>query len=155
FLEQVRRAIRLTPPGSRGRVGHRPLCAIHQEDVAVTFRTRSFLAAVAGLWMAHTPPAPEPAPLNVDRLPAPPSAAALSADQQTANRVAASLEQSGQLRHYRIDVACAAGTVELAGVVADAAQREAALRLVKEMPGVERVVDHLSVGDSRTITQVN
>jgi hypothetical protein len=64
-----------------------------------------------------------------------------------ADAIAARLRQSGQLRHYTIDIAFREGTAELGGAVADQAQREEVLRLVQGVPGVERVVDHLSAGD--------
>jgi hypothetical protein len=80
-----------------------------------------------------------------------PGAALLAApgsnNQQMADTIAEQLRQSGQLRRYNIDIAYRDGTAELSGLVADQAQREEVLRLVQGVPGVVRVVDHLSVAD--------
>jgi hypothetical protein len=65
-------------------------------------------------------------------------------NQNLADSIAAHLRSSGQLRHYRVDVAVSSGTVELLGSVSDQAQREEVLRLVQGVPGVARVVDHLT-----------
>ena len=121
----------------------------------MTVRFRYLLAAV-GLWMVpplpglvagETVPPHEPARLTIE--PGPGTAG----DQQTANAIAERLQHSGQLRHYRIEVACRAGAVELTGHVADEAQREAALRLVRDVPGVERVVDRLTLSGAVTPVQ--
>jgi hypothetical protein len=88
--------------------------------------------------------AQEPARLPLERSLAP--AALASADQALADTIADHLRQSGQLRHYQIDVTCRNGTAELSGTVADQPQREEALRLAQGVPGVERVLDHLGIG---------
>jgi hypothetical protein len=66
-------------------------------------------------------------------------------NQQTAESIAARLRQSGLLRHYDVDISFRAGEAELTGSVADASQRDQVVRLVQDVPGVQRVVDHLSV----------
>jgi hypothetical protein len=66
-------------------------------------------------------------------------------NQQTAEDIAARLRQSGLLRHYDVDISFRDGVVELTGSVADAGQRERAMRLVQDVPGVRQVVNHLSV----------
>jgi BON domain len=118
----------------------------------VTFRTHTLIAAAAGLWMALPLPGQEPARLDVDRGPALPPRASLSADQTLADSIAEQLRQSGQLHQYRIDINVQNGTAELSGTVVDQPQREEALRLVQGVPGVERVRDHLAL--SGAITQV-
>jgi BON domain-containing protein len=72
---------------------------------------------------------------------------------EVANAIADRLRQSGQLRHYTIDVSYRDGTAEVRGSVADQAQREEALRLVQGVPGVERVLDQLSLAGGETIAQ--
>ena len=74
-------------------------------------------------------------------------------NQKLADSIAANLHASGQLRHFRVDVAVRSGDVELTGAVADQPQREEVLRLVQGVPGVVRVVDHLSFA-AGSITRV-
>jgi hypothetical protein len=97
---------------------------------------RFSLAATLGLCLLPTAwggsPEPPPLPINPD-------------NQQIAERIAARLHQSGVLRHYDVDVSFRAGVAELTGSVTDARQRDEVLRLVQDVPGVQRVVDHLSV----------
>jgi hypothetical protein len=66
--------------------------------------------------------------------------------------IADQLRQGGRLRGYDIDVSYHQGTVELSGTVTDDAQREEALRLARDVAGVERVIDHLQL--SRAIVRV-
>ncbi len=74
-----------------------------------------------------------------------PLSLAASTNQRTANAIAAQLRASGVLRHYDVDIACREGAVELSGTVADPGQREQVVRLVQGVPGVERVVDRLTL----------
>lgn len=78
------------------------------------------------------PPEPVPLALNLT-------------NQQIAESIAARLRQSGMLQHYDIDVRYRDGSAELSGSVADAAQRDQVLRLVRDVAGVRQVVDRLSV----------
>src|SRR5262249_34554927 len=137
----------LTALSSCGRVRRRPHRAKPQEDVAVSFRTRTMLAVAMGLSLAQALFAQQPNAIN---LAAPQQN--LSPNQQIADNIADSLRQSGQLRNYRIDVTVDAGTALLTGTVEDQPQREEALRIVQGIPGVERVLDRLTTG--ATITQV-
>jgi hypothetical protein len=130
------------------------LGAIRQEDVAVTFRSRYLLSAVVGVCLAHPLTAQEPARLNVDPGQALAAQPQVSLNQKIANTIAEHLRQSGQLRHYAIDVAVRDGSAELSGTVADQPQRDEALRIVMGVPGVEHVVDHLTVTGAGTITPV-
>jgi hypothetical protein len=102
------------------------------------------------------PQAPAPAaPAPV----APPAAApsALPGNTDVATAVADALRQAGKsglLRHYNIDVMVKDGTAELSGTVAGAQQREEALKVVKGVAGVGRVVDKLTLLEPSPITQV-
>jgi hypothetical protein len=114
----------------------------------MTVRSRSLLAAALGLCLALPLAAQEPAPLSVERGPTLTAPTAPSANQQVADSIADCLRQSGQVRHYDIDVRFQDGTAELCGAVADQSQRAEVCRLVQAVPGVERIVDHLTAGDA-------
>lgn len=111
---------------------------------------RGFLAAAVSLGLTEALPAQEPARLPVARS----QTLAQSANQQIADAIAEQLRQSGQLRHYRIDIAFANGTAEVSGQVADPPQHDEALRLVQGVPGVERVLDRLTVAGAGALRQV-
>jgi len=74
-------------------------------------------------------------------------AQATTANQETAERIALALKQSGQLHNYRIAVLCQNGTVWLKGRVANQDQMNTALQLAFEVPGVDRVVNVLAVAN--------
>jgi hypothetical protein len=122
-----------------------------QEDVAVIFRTRHLLAALVGVCLTQTLAvrAAEPAAVPPPRLVTVPGSTLPTAfvhpNQQTANTVAEHLRQNGQLRHYDLDVLCRDGTAWVSGTVTEQAQREEVLRSVQAVPGVERVVDRMTV----------
>jgi hypothetical protein len=59
--------------------------------------------------------------------------------------VAARLRDSGALQGYRVNVKAKSGTVWLEGRVADEKQLAAALGIVESSPGVERVVNRLTI----------
>jgi hypothetical protein len=98
--------------------------------------------------------AQEPARLAVERGQAIAPPRQFSENQKNADIIADQLRQSGQLHHYAIDVVFRDGTAELIGTVADQPQHEEALRLVQGVPGVERVLDHLSMGTAGPIRPV-
>ena len=75
------------------------------------------------------------------------ASAAVAADDLAAN-VAASMKESGALKGYRVNVKAKAGTVWLEGTVSDARQIDAAIAAAEEVPGVERVVNRLTVVES-------
>ena len=106
----------------------------------MTFRSRYWLAAALGACMARpgAAPAAEPPPL-------PFSAAPASPNQRTADAIADQLRQSGQLHGYSVDVAFQGGVARLTGAVADQSQREEVMRIVQGVPGVERVLDRLTL----------
>lgn len=118
----------------------------------MTVRSRYMLAAVVGMWMAHPLPGMEPARLGLEASSCPAPCQQIASNQQVANAIVEQLRQSGQLRQYAIDVTFAAGTAELTGSVVDQGQREQALSIVKGVPGVERVQDHLTM--TSAVTQV-
>jgi hypothetical protein len=106
----------------------------------VTFRSRLLLAGMLAGCLGSPAFAAPPAPLILD-----PPPAATGRNQQTANAIAATLRQSGLLRHFTIDISFRDGTAELIGAVADQAQREETRRIVQGVPGVERVLDRLTL----------
>lgn len=114
----------------------------------MTLRKRLSLAAVVGLGLSQAAAAQEPPRLGVDADRPVAQRPSLSANQKVVNTIADHLRQSGQLRHYSIDIVYQDGTAEVSGNVADQQQREEALRLVQGVPGVERVLDRLSVAGS-------
>jgi hypothetical protein len=119
---------------------------------------RTFSSAALGLWLSVSgtalgqsaaPALPvEPGALKLSQAPA------VSANQQLANTIGAQLRQNANLRGYRIDVSVASGVAELHGVVADAAQRDEAVRTAQAVPGVERVRDHLTLTQSSGVMPV-
>ncbi|GIW80036.1 MAG: hypothetical protein KatS3mg105_1843 [Gemmatales bacterium] len=76
-------------------------------------------------------------------------------NQQLANRIAALLENSGNLHHYRVHIRYTNGLVELSGYVADEAQRDEVLRLVQGVPGVYSVRDRLTVTSVRPVQAID
>lgn len=71
---------------------------------------------------------------------------ALAGNQEVAEQIAGNLRQSCQLKGYKIGVKFQDGTAWLRGRVADREQMSTALRLVFQAPGVEHVVNNLTVG---------
>lgn len=126
------------------------------------FRLRYLVAAV-GLWAASPLPGlvaaepgrpvlgNEPPPLVLDAGPSLAPVPSNPTNQQIAEAIAARLRQSGPLKDYRIDIAFHSGTADLGGRVASEAQRVEVLRLVQDVAGVVRVVDHLSVGTDSAV----
>jgi hypothetical protein len=112
----------------------------------VVIRPRFVAAALIGLAAIRPAPAQEPGRLHLEHAAALPAVHAPADNQALADAVALRLQQSGRLHDYRIDLECTAGVVELTGSVTDATQCEEALRMVRSVPGVERVVNRLRVG---------
>jgi hypothetical protein len=110
----------------------------------VTLRSRTFFAALVGLWMAHPLPAQEPARINFDWTQAQTSAAP-SLNQKTADAIADRLRQSSQIHDYTIDISYQDGVAELIGTVADLQQKDLIVRLVRSVDGVDRVRDQLKM----------
>lgn len=70
---------------------------------------------------------------------------ATAGNQQVAEQIASALRDSGQLRGYRIGVKYQDGTAWLKGQVATREEMATALDLVFHVPGVTRVMNHLTV----------
>ena len=115
-------------------------------------RTRLWIAGALGLCLAHGAPAADPIRQEPPRLGLPAAQALpltpVSANRKLADAVADQLRQGGQLRNYTIDITVRDGVVELAGVVADQPQREETLRIVRGVPGVDRVIDRLALAEA-------
>jgi len=118
----------------------------------VLVRTRLWIAGALGLCLAHGAPAADPIRQEPPRLGLPAAQALpltpVSANRKLADAVADQLRQGGQLRNYTIDITVRDGVVELAGVVADQPQREETLRIVRGVPGVDRVIDRLALAEA-------
>lgn len=106
-----------------------------------------WFAAGAGLvclapGLASAQATSEPTPLPQAAI----EAAGLTADspQAVAQAIARRLQESGQLRHYRIDITVTGGVAELRGLVQDEEQRRSAVQLAQTVPGVREVRDQLS-----------
>jgi hypothetical protein len=84
-----------------------------------------------------------------------PGEALAPGNQQLADAIAASLRQSGRLRHYQVDVVVRGGGVELTGQVANDEQRGEVLRIAQAVPGVANVTDRLAVRETASVTRTN
>lgn len=73
--------------------------------------------------------------------------------EDLAGTVAAKLRESGALAGYRVNVKAKSGTVWLEGRVADQKQLASAVSLAENTPGVERVVNRLSIGGQAGASQ--
>jgi hypothetical protein len=111
----------------------------------VTRRLRPLLSAAVVLGLAPLVPAEEPARLSLDNSRLAPPATLVSANQQTANTIAQQLQHNPQLKHYQVSVEFQGGVAALSGSVADQSQRAEVVRLVQQVPSVERVVDRLTI----------
>ncbi len=72
--------------------------------------------------------------------------AALAGNQETADEIAKTLQQSGQLNGYNVEVSVQDGTAWLTGTVRDRKQANSALKLAFGTEGVNRVVNGLKTG---------
>jgi len=72
------------------------------------------------------------------------------AERAMAQHIGSQLKESGQLRNYRIGVEYSDGVAKLTGTVTSAQQREAALRLARQIEGVDHVVCKLKVPGETT-----
>jgi len=78
-------------------------------------------------------------------------ALALAGNQQVATEIAKTLQESGQLKDYRIGVKYQDGTAWLKGSVKSKQQMSAALKIVFQMPGINRVVNDLELGSAGSV----
>ena len=76
-------------------------------------------------------------------VPASAATAETAAEKALAQQIGRDLKESGQLRNYQIGVKYQDGVVWLGGTVANASQKETAIRLAQQMDGVARVVSQL------------
>jgi len=76
---------------------------------------------------------------------------AMAGNQEVAEEVAAALKDSGQLHGYRIGVKYQDGTVWLKGQVATRDEMSTAMQLVFGVPGVTRVVNHLTITSEQPV----
>ena len=72
--------------------------------------------------------------------------------EDLAGSVAAKLRESGSLAGYRVNVKAKSGTVWLEGRVADEKQLAAAVSLAETTPGVERVVNRLTIAGKTAVS---
>ena len=77
-----------------------------------------------------------------------PAGSVAPAQAELATAVAAALRESGSLKGYRVSVKAKDGTVWLTGTLSSLDQLQAAVSLAEQTPGVERVVNRLSVTDA-------
>lgn len=106
----------------------------------MTFRCRCWLAAACAAAVVSASPG-----WAQERAQAEPTALSVAPNQRAADTIAARIRASGQLHHYTIDVTVADGVADLFGTVGSAAQRAEALRIARDVAGVVRVVDRLSI----------
>ena len=76
-------------------------------------------------------------------VPASAATAETAAERALAQQIGRDLKESGQFRNYQIGVKYQDGVVWLGGTVANASQKETAIRLAQQMDGVARVVSQL------------
>jgi hypothetical protein len=75
-------------------------------------------------------------------------------NQVLANKVAATLQKSGNLHGSTIDVTCVDGVVELSGKVADGAQHDALVSSAVGVAGVKSVFDSMTIDPSKAVRPV-
>ncbi len=80
---------------------------------------------------------------------------ALAGNQEVADQIAQNLKHSGKLSDYRIAVKFQDGTATIKGQVASQEQMNTALKLVFKTPGVSRVVNQMTIGESEANPAVN
>lgn len=73
---------------------------------------------------------------------------AMAGNQEVADQVAKNLRTSSKMSGYHIAVKCQDGVAYLKGQVASQEQMNTALKLVYKTPGVTRVVNEMSIGES-------
>ncbi len=73
---------------------------------------------------------------------------AMASNQEVAEEIAANLREGAKLHHYRIGVKFQDGTAWLKGHVSSPEQVKEVLKVVSDTPGVDRVVNKLTVNKS-------
>lgn len=77
----------------------------------------------------------------------------LAGNQQVATEIAKTLQESGQLKDYRIGVKYQDGTAWLKGSVKSRQQMSAALKVVFQMSGINRVVNDLTISSTESVAK--
>jgi hypothetical protein len=72
-------------------------------------------------------------------------ACAMAGDQEVAQQIGQNLKNSGKLKGYSINVKVHEGVAQLNGTVSSAQQLDDALSIAEVTPGIERVVNNLTV----------
>lgn len=96
----------------------------------------------------------QPAGPMVVRPVAPMAPGAMMPNPVLAQTAARTLQASGQLARYHINVAAHGGTVDLYGEIADENQREIVIRLLRTVPGIVTVRDWIQVRPDRSVVAV-
>jgi hypothetical protein len=120
----------------------------------VISRSRLALATAVGLWLAPVSFADEPARSVSESGRSPATLPELSNNQNLADSIAAQLRRDSRLRQYNIDIVVQDGIARLSGVVANGGQRDEALRIAREVPGVAKVQDSLVLAGFAPVMQV-
>jgi hypothetical protein len=74
---------------------------------------------------------------------------AVGSDQELAQQIAGNLKNSGRMKGYNISVKVQGSVVQLDGSVRNDTQLEQALSIAEVTPGIERVINNLSVKEAR------
>ncbi|MEN6451895.1 MAG: BON domain-containing protein [Thermoguttaceae bacterium] len=74
-------------------------------------------------------------------------ALALAGNQEVAQQIASRLSASGQLSTFKVGVKYQDGTAWLRGYVASEEQKEVAMKVALQTPGVKRVINEMSLAD--------
>ncbi|MFZ5555248.1 MAG: BON domain-containing protein [Pseudomonadota bacterium] len=137
------------PPGAAGGALDTPCCGLDRHLQVYAARELARAAAAP----AGTDPAQVAAPADGRRDATPPAqigagdqgTGAAITDPFITARVKIEFQRRSQLRDLKVDVQTRNGTVELSGVVEDAAQAELAVRTAGEVEGVKSVKNALEV----------
>jgi osmotically-inducible protein OsmY len=119
------------------------------DQLSVSRPVAESVAPVASLQQVFAPQSMTPAtPAMSQQDGGQPAGSAAPAQAELATAVAAALRDSGSLKGYRVSVKAKDGTVWLTGTLSSLDQLQAAVSLAEQTPGVERVVNRLSVTDA-------
>jgi hypothetical protein len=73
---------------------------------------------------------------------------ALAGDKETAQQIADNLHSSGRLKGYSIGVKVNEGTVWVNGTVKSQQQLSAALDIIQQTPGIEKIINGIAIADA-------
>ena len=73
---------------------------------------------------------------------------ALAGDKETAQQIADNLHSSGRLKGYSIGVKVNEGTVWVNGTVKSQQQLSAALDIIQQTPGIEKIINGIAIVDA-------